>query len=104
MIPGEYQLADDEIILNQGRKTVTIEVVNQGDRPIQVGSHYHFYETNNALNFERLLAYGMRLNIPSGNAVRFEPGEAKEVTLVSFGGNKIIYGFHQAVNGKITED
>lgn len=104
MIPGEYQLVDDEIVLNAGRETRTIEVINQGDRPIQVGSHYHFYETNQALNFDRSLAYGMRLNIPSGNAVRFEPGEAKEVSLVSFGGNQIIYGFQQAVNGKITEE
>ena len=73
MIPGEYQLAEGDIIANVGRKTVTIEVTNSGDRPIQVGSHYHFFETNNALKFDRTLARGMRLNVPSGNAVRFEP-------------------------------
>ncbi|MDH2924913.1 urease subunit beta [Nicoletella semolina] len=103
MIPGEYQLADGDILANQGRKTILLDVVNQGDRPIQVGSHYHFYETNNALNFDRSLAYGMRLNIPSGNAVRFEAGEAKQVELVAFGGNRIIYGFHNAVDGKLDE-
>ncbi|HBO37955.1 MAG TPA: urease subunit beta [Pasteurellaceae bacterium] len=104
MIPGEYQLASDEAILaNRDRKTVRLDVINRGDRPIQVGSHYHFYETNNALNFDRTLAYGMRLNIPSGNAVRFEPGEAKQVELVAFGGNKIIHGFHSKVNGKLEE-
>ncbi|MDA3978777.1 urease subunit beta [Gallibacterium sp. AGMB14963] len=103
MIPGEYQLAQGDIIINQNRKTVTIDVVNTGDRPIQVGSHYHFYETNNALQFERALAYGMRLNVPSGNAVRFEPGEAKQVELVSFGGNRMIYGFHNLVNGKLED-
>ncbi|OBW93646.1 urease subunit beta [Gallibacterium genomosp. 3] len=103
MIPGEYQLAQGDIIINQNRKTVTLDVVNTGDRPIQVGSHYHFYETNNALQFERALAYGMRLNVPSGNAVRFEPGEAKQVELVSFGGNRMIYGFHNLVNGKLED-
>lgn len=102
MIPGEYQLASDEPILaNVGRKTVTLDVINRGDRPIQVGSHYHFFETNNALDFDRALAYGMRLNLPSGNAVRFEPGEAKQVELVEFGGNKIIYGFHNKVDGAL---
>ena len=75
MIPGEYQLAEGDILANVGRKTVKIEVTNSGDRPIQVGSHYHFFETNNALKFDRTLARGMRLNVPSGNAVRFEPGE-----------------------------
>ncbi|MDU8923333.1 urease subunit beta [Pasteurellaceae bacterium LIM206] len=103
MIPGEYQLAEGDIQANIRRKTVTLDVVNSGDRPIQVGSHYHFYETNNALKFDRDLAYGMRLNVPSGNAVRFEPGEAKQVTLVEFGGNKTIYGFHNRVDGKLGE-
>ncbi len=92
MIPGEYQLAEGDILANVGRKTVKIEVTNSGDRPIQVGSHYHFFETNKALKFDRTLARGMRLNVPSGNAVRFEPGEAKTVELVAFGGNQIIYG------------
>ena len=106
MIPGEYQLAESDIIANVGRKnvgrkTVTIEVTNSGDRPIQVGSHYHFFETNNALTFDRTLARGMRLNVPSGNAVRFEPGEVKSVELVAFGGNQIIYGFHNQIDGKL---
>lgn len=101
MIPGEYQLASGDIVANANRKTVKLEVVNHGDRPIQVGSHYHFFETNNALSFDRALAYGMRLNVPSGNAVRFEPGEAKEVELVAFGGNQVIYGFHNKVDGKL---
>lgn len=101
MIPGEYQLASGDIVANANRKTVKLEVVNHGDRPIQVGSHYHFFETNNALSFDRSLAYGMRLNVPSGNAVRFEPGEAKEVELVAFGGNQVIYGFHNKVDGKL---
>lgn len=101
MIPGEYQLASGDIVANLNRKTVKLEVVNHGDRPIQVGSHYHFFETNNALSFDRSLAYGMRLNVPSGNAVRFEPGEAKEVELVAFGGNQVIYGFHNKVDGKL---
>lgn len=103
MIPGEYQLAQGDILANVGRKTVVLDVVNTGDRPIQVGSHYHFYETNNALQFERTLAYGMRLNVPSGNAIRFEPGEVKQIELVEFGGEKIIYGFHNKVDGKLTE-
>ncbi|VEB27199.1 urease subunit beta [Actinobacillus lignieresii] len=101
MIPGEYQLADGDVQANVGRKTVKLEVVNTGDRPIQVGSHYHFFETNHALKFDRLQARGMRLNVPSGNAVRFEPGEAKEVELVEFGGNKVIYGFHNEIDGKL---
>lgn len=101
MIPGEYQLAEGDILANVGRKTVKIEVINSGDRPIQVGSHYHFFETNNALKFDRTLARGMRLNVPSGNAVRFEPGEAKTVELVAFGGNQIIYGFHNQIDGKL---
>lgn len=103
MIPGEYQLCDDDIIANVGRKTVIIDVVNKGDRPVQVGSHYHFYEVNNALSFDRDLAYGMRLNITSGNAVRFEPGEPKKVELVAFGGKKIIYGFRNEIDGQLEE-
>lgn len=103
MIPGEYKLALGDIVINEGRKTIVIDVCNTGDRPIQVGSHYHFYETNNALEFDRGLAYGMRLNVPSGNAIRFEPGEMKQIELVEFGGDKIIYGFHNKVNGKLLE-
>ncbi|HDR1021601.1 TPA: urease subunit beta [Pasteurella multocida] len=103
MIPGEYQLASGDIEVNIGRKTVQIDVVNKGDRPIQVGSHYHFFETNNALEFDRTLARGMRLNVPSGNAVRFEPGEVKKVELVEFGGNKVIYGFQNKIDGKLAD-
>lgn len=101
MIPGEYRLASGDIVANANRKTVQLEVVNRGDRPIQVGSHYHFFETNPALEFDRVLARGMRLNVPSGNAVRFEPGEIKKVELVEFGGEKLIYGFHNAVDGRL---
>ncbi len=101
MIPGEYQLTEGDIIINQGRRTVTIDVINTGDRPIQVGSHYDFYETNHALQFDRNKAKGMRLNVPSGNAVRFEPGEAKQVELVEFAGQKLIYGFHNQINGAV---
>jgi len=101
MIPGEYLIAEGDITLNANRKTLTLTVVNKGDRPIQVGSHYHFFETNNALEFDRTLARGMRLNVPSGNAVRFEPGEAKTVELVEFGGTKTIFGFHNEIKGKL---
>ena len=101
MIPGEYKLAEGNIHANAGRKTVKIDVVNKGDRPIQVGSHYHFFETNHALELDRSLTRGMRLNVPSGNAVRFEPGEVKTVELVAFGGNQVIYGFHNEISGKL---
>ena len=102
MIPGEYILGQGDVPANVGRETTTVYVVNTGDRPIQVGSHYHFFETNKALAFDRALAYGMRLNIPSGNAVRFEPGERKTVNLVHFGGRGVIYGFHQLVKGALS--
>ena len=92
MIPGEIVTAEGAIELNPGRKTVDIEVTNSGDRPIQVGSHYHFYETNDALRFERRRAYGFRLNIASGTAVRFEPGETKTVALVEIAGNRVVRG------------
>lgn len=101
MIPGEYVLAADDIIANQNRCTLTITVVNRGDRPIQVGSHYHFYETNAALEFEREPTRGMRLNVPSGNAVRFEPGEVKTIELTEYGGLKKVFGFHNAINGSL---
>ncbi|MGF1547982.1 MAG: urease subunit beta [Thiotrichales bacterium] len=97
MHPGEYQCAQGEIELNVGRPTVRIEVANTGDRPIQVGSHYHFYETNAALRFEREPTRGFRLNIPAGTAVRFEPGQTREVELVAYAGLRQVYGF----NGKI---
>ena len=101
MIPGEMFIMDGEIELNKGRKTVTLSVANTGDRPIQVGSHYHFFETNPALRFDRDKARGMRLNIPAGTAVRFEPGQSREVTLVALAGNRVVYGFRQAVMGKL---
>ena len=101
MIPGEYFIKDGEIELNAGRKTVTMSVTNTGDRPIQVGSHYHFFETNPALKFDRKKARGMRLNIPAGTAVRFEPGQSREVTLVALAGKRTIYGFRGDVMGKL---
>jgi urease subunit gamma/beta len=100
--PGEMQIAEGEIELNAGRATVTVPVTNLGDRPIQVGSHYHFIETNTALRFDRAKAYGMRLNIPAGTAVRFEPGEAKTVTLVAIAGNKIIRGGNNLASGPVS--
>jgi urease subunit beta len=101
MIPGEIITLPGDIELNKGRKTVTLTVANGGDRPIQVGSHYHFFETNPALKFERKKARGMRLNIAAGTAVRFEPGQTREVTLVAVAGNRTIYGFRQDVMGKL---
>ena len=99
MIPGEIIPADGEIVLNAGRETVTLTVANTGDRPVQVGSHYHFAETNAALDFDREAARGMRLDIPAGSAVRFEPGQSREVTLVAYAGRRHVYGFNQAVMG-----
>jgi urease subunit beta len=101
MIPGEIITAPGDIELNQGRKSVTLNVANSGDRPIQVGSHYHFFETNPALKFDRKKARGMRLDIPAGTAVRFEPGQTREVTLVAFAGAREVYGFRQEVMGKL---
>ena len=101
MIPGEYQIQPGDIELNVGRRTISLKVANSGDRPIQVGSHYHFFETNPALRFDRGKARGMRLNIPPGTAVRFEPGQAREVTLVALAGKRTIYGFRQDVMGKL---
>jgi urease subunit beta len=101
MIPGEIITADGDIELNKGRKTVTLTVANTGDRPIQVGSHYHFFETNPALKFERKKARGMRLDIAAGTAVRFEPGQTREVTLVALAGAREVYGFRQDVMGKL---
>lgn len=101
MIPGEVLPADGEIELNAGRDTLEIEVANSGDRPIQVGSHYHFAETNPALVFDRERARGMRLDIPAGTAIRFEPGQSRIVRLVSFAGKRRIFGFNQAVMGEL---
>jgi urease subunit beta len=101
MIPGEIITRPGDIELNKGRKTVTLMVANTGARPIQVGSHYHFFETNPALKFERKKARGMRLDIAAGTAVRFEPGQTREVTLVALAGSRTIYGFRQEVMGKL---
>jgi urease subunit beta len=102
MIPGEMRVAAGEIELNAGRKTLVLAVTNTGDRPIQVGSHYHFHETNDALRFERDRAYGMRLNIAAGTAVRFEPGQTRTVELVALAGAREVYGFAGKVMGKLT--
>ncbi|HKC42471.1 MAG TPA: urease subunit beta [Burkholderiales bacterium] len=101
MIPGEIKPAPGEIELNAGRKTVTLAVTNAGDRPIQVGSHYHFFETNGALRFDRAQAYGFRLNIAAGTAVRFEPGQTRTVELVALAGGRKVYGFTGKVMGKL---
>jgi urease subunit beta len=101
MIPGEVMPMAGEIELNAGRPTVTVSVANTGDRPIQVGSHYHFYETNPALRFDRAKARGFRLDIPAGTAVRFEPGQIRDVTLVALAGDRTVYGFRQDIMGKL---
>ena len=101
MIPGEYQIQPGEIELNAGRRTLALTVANSGDRPIQVGSHYHFFETNDALLFDRDAARGMRLNIPAGTAVRFEPGQSREVELVELAGERKVYGFAGRVMGEL---
>jgi len=101
MIPGEMSIRGGEIELNAGRRTVKLKVANSGDRPIQVGSHYHFFETNDALAFEREAAYGMRLNIAAGTAVRFEPGQTRTVELVELEGERKVYGFQGKVRGKL---
>ncbi|KIZ38523.1 MULTISPECIES: urease subunit beta [Rhodopseudomonas] len=101
MIPGELLIQDGEIELNAGRETVTLTVANSGDRPIQVGSHYHFFETNPALQFDRAKARGMRLDIAAGTAVRFEPGQSRDVQLVALAGKREIYGFRGEVMGKL---
>jgi len=101
MIPGEYQIAPGELTLNEGRPTVTLRVENTGDRPIQIGSHYHFYETNAALSFDREATKGFRLNIASGTAVRFEPGQGREVELVAYAGDRKVYGFRGDIMGAL---
>jgi urease subunit beta len=101
MIPGEMKITNGEIELNVGRATVEIEVANTGDRPIQVGSHYHFFETNDALAFEREKAYGFRLDIAAGTAVRFEPGQTRTVQLVALAGERVVYGFAGRVMGRL---
>src|SRR5450432_555150 len=103
MIPGEYILAEGNIACNVGRPKIKMVVANTGDRPVQVGSHYHFFEVNKQMEFDREKAFGMRLNIAAGTAVRFEPGEEKDVELVAFGGNKKIVGFNNLVDGEIND-
>lgn len=104
LIPGEYLLEEGTIRLNEGRKTVTMDVTNTADRPVQVGSHFHFFEVNKGLSFDRKAAYGMRLDVPAGTAVRFEPGETKEVTLTEIGGSREGYGLSGLVNGPMDDD
>ena len=101
MIPGEMQVAKGDVELNKGRKTVTLKITNSGDRPVQVGSHYHFYETNEALKFDRQKAYGCRLNIAAGTAVRFEPGQSRTVELVALSGARRVFGFSGKIQGKL---
>ena len=104
MIPGEYILAEDAVEANADRKTVELTVANTGDRPIQVGSHFHFFEANRALKFDRKKAFGMRLNIPAGTAVRFEPGDEKKVTLVELAGSREVYGLNRLTEGSVSEE
>ena len=101
MIPGEYAIQKGELVLNEGREKVKLAVANLGDRPIQVGSHYHFFETNTALEFDREASYGFRLNIPAGTAVRFEPGQTREIELVAYSGSREVYGFNAKVMGPL---
>ncbi len=101
MIPGEYLLDDGEIAINAGRRTLAVTVANAGDRPVQVGSHYHFFEANDALQFERAPTRGMRLNIPAGTAVRFEPGQRRTVELVELAGARVVHGFQGRVSGPL---
>ena len=103
MIPGEYLLKDDPIELNAGRETRRLEVINRGDRPIQVGSHCHFFEANRSLSFDRPAAYGMRLNIAAGTAVRFEPGDTRDVELVAIGGHRDVHGLNRLVDGRLDD-
>lgn len=104
MIPGEYLLAEEAIVANEGRKSVELVVANTGDRPIQIGSHFHFFEANRALKFDRAKAFGMRLNIPAGTAVRFEPGDEKKVTLVGLAGSREVYGLNRLTEGPVSEE
>ena len=101
MIPGEVLPADGELVLNEGRETVALEVANTGDRPVQVGSHFHFFEANAALRFDREAARGRRLDIPAGTAVRFEPGQSREVALVPYAGDRRVFGFNGKINGPL---
>lgn len=101
MVPGEYRLKQESITCNEGKQSIKLSVVNHGDRPVQVGSHFHFYEINHLLSFERKKAFGMRLNIPAGTAVRFEPGDRKEVELIQFSGERKVYGLNNLTNAAL---
>ena len=103
MIPGEIITKEGDIVLNEGRETLTLAVANTGDRPVQVGSHYHFFETNAALDFDRDAAKGYRLDIPAGTAVRFEPGQTREVTLIPYAGGRVVKGFNAKIHGKLED-
>jgi urease beta subunit len=103
MIPGEYFLEDEDIEINAGRETTRLQVTNRGDRPVQVGSHCHLFEVNRALDFDRMRAYGMRLNIAAGTAVRFEPGDTREIELVRLGGSREVFGLNDSVNGRLDD-
>ena len=103
MIPGEYIFDGEDLELNAGRTAVTISVNNTGDRPVQIGAHYHFFEVNKALVFDRVKAYGMRLDLPSGTAVRFEPGEVKDVKLLPYAGRRVVHGFNGLVSGPLDD-
>lgn len=104
VIPGEYILKDDPIICNAGRESIQVSVLNTGDRPVQIGSHFHFYEVNPALKFDREKAYGKRLNVPAGAAVRFEPGDQKEIELIDYAGERKVYGFNNLVDGPLESE
>jgi urease subunit beta len=104
IVPGELLTADDDVTINEGRETASVAVENMGDRPVQVGSHFHFFETNPELDFERETAYGMRLDIPAGTAIRFEPGDRREVDLVAIGGERIVHGMGGLVNGELDDE
>ncbi|MEH7342285.1 urease subunit beta [Bacillus sp. JJ1532] len=101
MLPGEYILKEEDIIINEGKEVFIISVTNTGDRPVQIGSHFHFYEVNEALQFDREKAYGKRLHVPAGAAVRFEPGDEKEIQLIPFAGERRVYGFNNKVDGAL---
>lgn len=102
MIPGEYILKNEDVICNENKESICLKVINKGDRAVQIGSHFHFFEVNESLDFDRAKAYGRRLDIPSGTAVRFEPGDEKEVKLIEVGGNREIYGLNEKINGKLS--
>ena len=103
MIPGEYIFDGEDIELNPGRPVIKLTVTNTGDRPIQIGAHYHFFEANKALVFDRVKAYGTRLDLPSGTSVRFEPGDTKDVNLIPYGGRRVVYGFNALVSGRLDD-